>query len=159
MTAYMGCPRDQRPTQLAECLSEKRERRRSLFGGSTCSNQSKKGSKRERVARASSEIPLPSPLFCSPSYLGDEPTWVESWSTHPGADWPLQPGRPAASSAKSGPLAGLDDPKSIEIRIRNTCQMGSLAGAAHLLHHNAGVQKHGSDGAEISWGAQGQMSC
>ena len=97
--------------------------------------------KRSSMVQTSSEIPLPSPSFCSSSGLGtaaifrhclalpacaaattcfvlqaSSPSWasVTLWAPHP---------------------AGLSVP-------RDNDQLGSLAGAAYLLHNNAGVLRH-----------------
>ena len=59
------------------------------------------------------------------------------------------------------PLAGSGDPGSppSNQKPRDIDQLGSLAGAARLLHHNAGVLKHCSDGTELSRRGEGQRCC
>ena len=60
------------------------------------------------------------------------------------------------SSGPSGPCATqvLCSPQ-----LRDTAQMGSLAGAAHLLQDNAGVPKHCSGGTETPHRGAGQRHC
>ena len=50
-------------------------------------------------------------------------------------------------------------PQSNNQKPRDIDQMGSLAGAARLLQHNAGVLKHCSDGTELSQRGEGQRCC
>ena len=106
------------------------------------------------LVRSCSEIPLPSPLFYSLSCLG------------PVAILDIRPaprGRSVAiprfvRKARAPPRATLEGTQSHQ-EAQDPDQLGSLAGAARLLHHNAGVLKHCSDGTEIPQGGEGQRCC
>jgi len=66
-----------------------------------------------------------------------------------------------ASSRLGGGIQAPRDPWRIRNpkKPRETDQLGSLAGAARPLHHNAGVLKQCSGGTEISHGGEGQRCC
>ena len=114
--------------------------------------------------RANSEIPLPSPSFYSSSCLGraatesNVPLQASSlwgcWGLVRAVADPLL----APSTKGSGPCVTLELMQSNQ-KSQDIDQLGSLAGAARLLQHNASVLKHCSDGTEISPGGEGQRCC
>ena len=60
---------------------------------------------------------------------------------------------------RCGVTLGIPSGNAEKLEPQDIDQMGSLAGAARLLHHNAGVLKHCSDGTEISRRGAGQRCC
>ena len=60
---------------------------------------------------------------------------------------------------KALPLAGRPWKQHSNQKPQDIDQLGSLAGAARLLHHNAGVLKQCSDGTETSQRGEGQRCC
>ncbi len=104
------------------------------------------------LVQTSSEIPLPSPLYHSSSGLG--PVAIGHQRHLPRWCCGLSPFRVqgVALCHMTLELHSNQKPRDID-------QLGSLAGAARLLHHNAGVLKQCSDGTEISRGGAGHRCC